>query len=366
MSASMTSRARRRFGQIQRRLTMMDPVWPDEVLFFLTHRCNLRCKMCGQWSEGGYARQHPADHFASELSAAAYAPTIRELARFRPRVILCGGEVLLYPELPEFLDLLSKSDLPYTLITNGTHLESAVDLLLESGLQQLIISIDGPKDLHDSIRGRAGTYERALDGIKAMLDARGERATPTVGLNTTITKESWRSLPDVVDLAEDLGLDSITLLHPNFLDATLYDQHKAVFAHKVCELGAGWDGFVQDFGEFDSVGLSETVQTILQRPTQQTSVVFLPEFSASEIHSYYRNGPFRGENRRPGCLGPRHTVSVGPDGEVSPCLGYSVGNIATDSFGDIWRGEKLRTFRHLVEAETAFPACTRCCTYYRY
>ena len=29
---------------------------PEAITLFLTHKCNLHCKMCGQWGEGGVTK----------------------------------------------------------------------------------------------------------------------------------------------------------------------------------------------------------------------------------------------------------------------------------------------------------------------
>ncbi|MHB9027332.1 MAG: hypothetical protein ACYC9O_01035, partial [Candidatus Latescibacterota bacterium] len=41
--------------------------FPETISLLLTHRCNLRCKMCGQWGENGWARKLPKDVVAAEL-----------------------------------------------------------------------------------------------------------------------------------------------------------------------------------------------------------------------------------------------------------------------------------------------------------
>ncbi len=322
--------------------------------------------MCGQWSEGGYVRRRIEELVADELPAAAYGDTIDEIAQFRPTIILCGGEVLLYPQLGEFLTLLGSHQLPFTLISNGTRLEGAAEGLVSAGLEHLTVSIDGPARIHDGIRGRAGAFGRALRGIRAVQAVTDPRSQLTISLNTTITREGWRSLPEVAELAEELAIDSVTFLHPNFLDEGLYASHKRVFEQKIGGLSSGWDGFVQDFEGFDAKGLAEVVEAVKSRPRTKTDLVFLPDFTTEEIIGYYRNGPFSSERFTGGCLGPWNTVNIHPNGDVSPCLGYVVGSLRSQSFSDIWRGETMASFRRIVGESAVLPACSRCCTYYRF
>jgi radical SAM protein with 4Fe4S-binding SPASM domain len=50
-----------------------------------------------------------------------------------------------------------------------------------------------------------------------------------------------------------------------------------------------------------------------------------------------------------------------PDGSLTPCLGYAVGNLRQSGLRSLWNNEKFRRFREAVKKHGRFPFCHRCC-----
>jgi MoaA/NifB/PqqE/SkfB family radical SAM enzyme len=340
--------------------------WPTEVLFFLTYKCNLRCQTCGQWGERGYVQRLSllADE---ELPVKTYSPLLSELASFRPQIILCGGEIFLYPNWREFIEEATKYGLKITIITNGTRLIKAAPDLVKLEVCRLIVSLDGPEEVHDRLRGVEGVFQQAIDGIKT-LQAEKDRMKskwPVIDFNTVISPESYSTLPEVIKIARSLAVRAVTFLHLNFVDEKTWECHQEVFSRKVGSLSPAWDGFVRDLTDFDTRELIKVVKD-LRGNKEDLRVIFLPDLAAEEIENYYQAGPFTPRSYPNRCLGPWKTVNILPTGDVSPCLGYSVGNIREETFGEIWNGAKMQHFRRVVMGEAPFPVCSRCCTYYRF
>src|SRR4030042_288482 len=57
---------------------------PESVTLFLTYRCNLRCKMCGQWGEGGFTKTMQKESMAEGLSFDEMKVLIDDLSSFKP------------------------------------------------------------------------------------------------------------------------------------------------------------------------------------------------------------------------------------------------------------------------------------------
>lgn len=71
---------------------------------------------------------------------------------------------------------VKRRGLTCSLITNSWHLESMARELVEAGIDTVMVSVDGPPDVHDRVRGREGSFERAASGVRALArlrDARG-------------------------------------------------------------------------------------------------------------------------------------------------------------------------------------------------
>ena len=108
------------------------------------------------------------------------------------------------------------------LTTNGTIIteeraEALADLAAAGFLKHISVSIDGPGELHDVARGLKGTFERTCAGLRRLqAAARRKHAPLRVSINTTVAHETLEALDQMVDVAEELGVDAIGLNHLMF------------------------------------------------------------------------------------------------------------------------------------------------------
>jgi MoaA/NifB/PqqE/SkfB family radical SAM enzyme len=124
---------------------------PTSAALDITHRCNLRCLHCYWWRE-----EQPAELEDHEMRA-----LMHRIRGAGLRVaILYGGEPALRPELCRAADTIFDSIL---IFTNGTR------PLFELKRGQWIVSLEGPRDVNDRIRG-AGVWEQALAHIRKAPD----------------------------------------------------------------------------------------------------------------------------------------------------------------------------------------------------
>ncbi|MBM4283730.1 MAG: radical SAM protein [Deltaproteobacteria bacterium] len=177
---------RRRWGGAQdRRLTAGGgAVLPALISLNPTRRCNLRCRMCFQYRRESEIPDTLAWYHADqELPLSAWVNLLDEvaawrlrqsgphgpplppwsrlldrLATWRPVVYVTGGEPLLYPQVVELLAAARSRRLLVHLQTNGTLLAGAAPDLASLGLQMVSVSLDGPPEVHDRIRGVPGSF----------------------------------------------------------------------------------------------------------------------------------------------------------------------------------------------------------------
>jgi MoaA/NifB/PqqE/SkfB family radical SAM enzyme len=179
-----------------RNLTAVRPVlrWlgsrrsPWFVTWALTERCNYVCDHCGCW-------RVPGDEMTPE-DALQYAREMVSLGVVA--VNLCGGEVLLRPDLGDVIEVLRDGGVVTRVTTNGSMVPARIDELRR--LNCLKISLDGPPDLHDEVRG-----EGAFDKVVAALEAAAGVGIPCV-LNTVLTAAVCARLEELLDTVADLGL----------------------------------------------------------------------------------------------------------------------------------------------------------------
>jgi len=171
---------------------------PRYVDIKLTNRCNLRCKMCGQWGEQGTMRGASAATLREQMALPVLRQLADQVARFKPMFYLWGGEPFLYPDLIPFMAYLRSRRMLCAINTNGTFLEDAAEDLVKAGsVANVLVSLDGPRDVHDRVRGVPGTYDKVMRGVARVLEAKRRlRATkPYLTFVTTVNKDNAAEFP---------------------------------------------------------------------------------------------------------------------------------------------------------------------------
>lgn len=146
--------------------------------------CNLTCSTCGRIRE---YKDHVSEMMSLEecLHAADECPA--------PIVSICGGEPLIYPDIPELVESLIAMRKFVYLCTNGIRLAGTIDRLRPSRRLQINVHIDGPPEVHDIVVEKNGAYEEAFKGI-IMAKRRGFMVT----VNTTVCKQTNMNQIDVL------------------------------------------------------------------------------------------------------------------------------------------------------------------------
>lgn len=130
---------------------------PLLVSWEITRRCNARCKYCNIW-----------DNPAVELETKQVLAIIQELSQAGTRTIhFTGGEPLLREDIGTILEHCRKKNISTSMNSNGAFVSRRIDEI--STLHLLGISLDGPQDIHDYIRGQ-GSYKGAIEAIAVARD----------------------------------------------------------------------------------------------------------------------------------------------------------------------------------------------------
>lgn len=130
----------------------------------VTFKCNLRCKYCGLWKLKRY--EMSTNEIKRAMDEFSKAGTIQWH--------LTGGEALIRKDIGEIIDYGASKDMFISLGTNGILLRDKINEIKRLNL--LAVSLDGPKEIHDKIRGK-GVFDKAIEGIKVVKG---------IGLNTHI------------------------------------------------------------------------------------------------------------------------------------------------------------------------------------
>jgi MoaA/NifB/PqqE/SkfB family radical SAM enzyme len=180
------------------------------LLLDITTECNLRCKHCYLWrtTEGP--------------TALTTEEKIRVISQFKEwkqggKVVFAGGEVFLKPlEVLQLAKHCAELGIHSTALTNATLLNrDLAKALLLSGISQISVSLDAPNAAsYDFTRGVAGTFKKAVESIRMLVELRKElpKEKPVDIFVATILKRSILSqLPQHLDFVRSLGVDGIFL-----------------------------------------------------------------------------------------------------------------------------------------------------------
>ncbi len=341
--------------------------YPEAITLFLTHRCNLSCKMCGQWGREGVTKKQASQYINSEIPLDTMKLIIDNIALFLPNITLFGGEPLLYRGCAEVIRYIKNKGMHCLMITNGSLIEDSVKDIVDSGLDELNVSIDGNASLHDGIRGLPGLFEKIIKGLKEVQRFKVEmkKKKPLINLQCTITKYNYKHLEQLLDVAGEAGADSLTFHNLIFLDHDALERQK-VFDEMLGCGSADWEGFKFEPG-IDPEALYDKIKKILALK-YRFAVDFYPNFSRNALIQYYKNSERASLEYSERCVSPWMAAYIFPDGEVRPCLNssYSYGNALSDKFTELWNGDKAVRFRRFLKQKRVFPVCARCTELYRY
>ncbi len=302
----------------------------DEIAIELTVYCNLSCVMCSVWQgrEHGVsyevAMQTMAD--ARSLGAATLTP--------------CGAETFMRRDA---VSLLEQADaMGFTainIVTNGLLLTaSKLDRLAKLPSVHLNLSLDGPRVVHDSLRG-SNSYDRLL----RVLGEIRRREIP-FALSTVIMRQTLDTVESVLDLASSLGVAEVSL-QPYQPEIGGPGADHCSFCFTPDEEGMLQERLAEITQYADALGIDVFTEHIL---------TFAPGYLARGIRPI-PNG---------GCFVPSRFLLVDFRGDVYPCFfmrNRPIGNVTRSSVRDLWHGEVQRSLNVLALTERC-PGCLAACS----
>ncbi len=283
-----------------------------------------------------------------ELEAAEVGRIMAELDRLT-WLDLTGGEIFVRRDAEALFDAVVANAAALRLLhfpTNGWFGERVVTLASRIAAERpdlgliITVSLDGPREVHDVIRGRRGSFDRALRTWRALREIPGV----DVFVGTTITSSNRRHLSELENaLRAAVPAFSADEWHWNWM------QRSAHF-----------------FGNADSddagpVAAEGMVRSHIRRrglprhPTALMELGFL-----ANLERYLEGVP-------PGipCQSLRSTCFISPEGDVYPCHVWDrpLGNLRDRSVRELWASEEVSVARGAVERLDCGGCFTPCEAY---
>ncbi len=340
--------------------------FPRTINFKVTNVCNLRCKMCGQWGETGFHFDMSRDELTATLSLQDYKRIISECAPRKPDFYIWGGEPFLYSHILDVIGEIKRQKMFAAVNTNGSHVAQSAERLVEMALDLLIVSVDGIREDHDAVRGR-GSYDAAVEGIKAVLRARKQLRSkyPLVALACTITNSNYSRLRLVLDLARELKVDHLDFGFPLFVTEKMGHAYEKSLQQTFQAEARSWKGFLGSAQSRIEMNALANELAEIRSSRNGLPLMFFPDLKEhSQVRQFFQKPGFTFQRA---CHAPWTHLEVQPNGDVYTCHDFPdliVGNLRQHSVAEVWNGEKMGKFRRFLREGNLFAICGKCCRLY--
>jgi MoaA/NifB/PqqE/SkfB family radical SAM enzyme len=180
--------------------------YPFEVIIDPLNICNLRCPLC---PTGRRVNSRPP----GKMQVEAFQKIIDELGPYLYKVRMYNwGEPLLHHDIYKMIAYASKNNISTEISTNLTVLrpEDAAQLV-RSGLELLIISLDGADSETYSRYRRGGDFNIVIENIAAIVREKIESGSryPIIEIQFLVMKHNEHQIQAIKRLAKDLKVDSL-------------------------------------------------------------------------------------------------------------------------------------------------------------
>jgi MoaA/NifB/PqqE/SkfB family radical SAM enzyme len=249
-------------------------------------------------------------------------------------VVLTGGEPLMHRDLAAICQRLRLAGIRVTVLTTGLLLpryaERAADLF-----DEVIISIDGPPDVHNRIRG----VERAFEKISAAARLlRSCAPLVTLRARTTVQKANRNHLRQAVQSARQLELDSISFLAAD-LTSEAFNRKLIWPVARQNEIGLT----PAEIGE-----LEREIEALIAEHATEITSGFIVESPTKlrRIVRHFRAHAGLESPQSPICNAPWKSAVIELDGSVRPCFFQpALGSVEQGGLGEVLNSAEALGFR---------------------
>ncbi len=288
---------------------------PFTLSFEPTTACNLRCPEC---PSGLRQFSRPTGNLRQDF----FRRTIDEVAEHLLYLIFYfQGEPYINPAFLDMVHYAHQRQLYTITSTNGHFLnDDNARRTVESGLDRLIISVDGATQATYEQYRRKGKLEVVLEGARNVVKwkRRLRRRTPHLIFQVLVVRPNEHEIATIRELARTIGVDEVKLK-----TAQLYDY-------------ADGHPLMPEREEYRRYRRSADGRYVIKNP----------------LHDH--------------CWKLWHACVVTWDGRVAPCcfdkdVAHELGDLKTQSLREVWRGPAYQQFREqLFRGRSQIDICTNC------
>jgi len=273
-----------------------------------TNFCNFQCPVC---YENRKKHDFEGARGYGQMKIEDFQKIVDELSPWVYRINLFGfGEPFLFDEIFDMISYATKHNIGVAITSNFNAVnEDKINRILDSGLEHLVISIDGVDQESYEKYQVGGNFEKVISNIQMLIKAKKERKAkyPVVDWQFLITKHNHHIQGKATKMARSLGMDI----------------------------------------RFSRIGVDLT--------NEKECSEWLPEVEIRQQLSF-EDQIIKGQKQIPLCTWLYRTAFINWDLGVSPCCNYytgeknhDFGNLKDKSFSAIWNNDKYIEARRMFK-----------------
>ncbi len=275
-----------------------------------TTRCNLRCFSC---PTGMRRLGRPS----GDMKYENFKKIIDEIGNdVLVLVLYLHGEPFLNKDIYKMISYAKMKGIFVVASTNGNILDTKE--LIKSGLQYLIICLDGTTpEIYNKYR-IGGNFDKVVENIKSIMKEKEGCKTPFIDLHFIVNKYNEHQISEIKKLSRVLGVDNLVI--KKFVPPPFVLQSKNLNSYK----------------------------RILS---------FLPKTKEYKYDLRI--------SKKKNCNRIWISTTITWDGFLIPCCydvsaNYNFGNVFQKNFKSVWNGKEYRFFRQMLIKKSKIPLCFRC------
>ncbi|MBC8495061.1 glycosyltransferase [archaeon] len=294
---------------------------PKFLIIDSTHKCNLRCKMCDIVLDN-----------KKDLSIEEVKSLIKQGTKWSVKnIVMSGGENFIRKDIFEILEYAKKQNIELGVLTNGiiskVFFEKLKPYLINNNLS-LIISLDGKKETHETLRGK-GTYKKTIKTFERLRILKKEYPQINYNSISIILNNNLEELEWLVKILKNFNVNSIQFqpLLANNLTMHERKENSMWIPNERLEL------------------LDKNINILKKLKQKNPKLISNSEEELELVKKYFRKQLTK---KYVGCYAASKTMLVSNDGNITACK-TAYGNINTP-IENVWRSKKAEKARKLVAA----------------
>jgi len=307
--------------------------------YAVTYQCNTRCTLCNIWKKYVHSPQKIEEEMTLEDIEHIFSQF--DLSWLS----LTGGEPFLRPDLHE-IAVIAESHNPHlnllTLPTNGSSPHTIVNkidrILEETTISNIFctVSLDGPEELHDQLRGVKGMWKQAKKSYELLKELENERFS--VFIEFTLSRYNAGQL-----------LDALRSFHIKEFSRVVVTAAHASHFYGTHPRPLHTETSLDQIDEFMSLFRRGKIESIITR----VYVRLLKKYLTNTLHGLP-------------CVSGRSSFFLDPYGILYPCITMNTpfGNITESSFNQVLQSERSISIIHKIKEGTC-PGCWTPCEAYQ-